>query len=118
MLRRALERRSVTYGELLAFFERRVTRITVAALCRDLGKVSERNDANGGPDLACLVVRKSDRLPGEGYFHALREEGSYEGPSTGPDAEAEIRRRQEAVFAQVERLAAAEDVEDDTTRSP
>ena len=36
LLRAARQRRPVTYGELLAFFERRVTRITVSALCRDL----------------------------------------------------------------------------------
>jgi hypothetical protein len=99
LLRAARERRAVTYGELLAFFERRVTRITVAALCRDLGAVCRRIEAAGGPDLACLVVRKADGLPGEGYFLPLRAEGSWAGPCTGPEALAFVRARQEAAFA-------------------
>ncbi|MEZ5823446.1 MAG: hypothetical protein R3C97_01490 [Geminicoccaceae bacterium] len=98
LLGRALKRESVTYGELLAYFERRVTRITVSALCKDIGQVCRRVEDNGGPDLACLVVRKSDGLPGEGYFQSLRDEGSYDGPSTGPQAEAEVRSRQEKAF--------------------
>ena len=95
----ALARRPVTYAQLLALFERRVTRITVAALCRDLGRVCARIEAAGGPDLACLVVRKADGLPGEGYFAALRAEGSYAGPSRGPEAAALIAARQAAAYA-------------------
>ena len=76
----------VTYGALLAFFERRVTPITVRALCRDLGRVCERIEAAGGPDLACLVVRASDGLPGAGYFRSLREAGRYAGPDAGAEA--------------------------------
>ena len=98
LIRAALERRSVTYGQLLALFERKVTRITVAALCRDLGRVEERRAGEGWPDLACLVVRKSDALPGEGYFDSLRREGAYAGPGTGPGAEAFVRARQERAF--------------------
>jgi hypothetical protein len=106
LIRAALERRSVTYGQLLSLFERRVTRITVAALCRDLGRVEERRAAEGWPDLACLVVRKSDALPGEGYFDSLRREGAYAGPSTGPGAIAFLRGRQERAFAWARRNGA------------
>ena len=42
LIQAARERRPVTYGQILAFFERKVTRITVAALCRDLGEVCRR----------------------------------------------------------------------------
>ncbi len=99
LIQAARERRPVTYGQLLGYFERKVTRITVGALCRDLGLVCRRVEARGGPDLAVLVVRKSDGLPGEGYFTALRREGGYRGPSTGPLAARTIARRQAAVFA-------------------
>ena len=92
-------RRALTYGELLAFFERRVTRINVGALCRDLGRVERRRAGEGWPDLACLVVRRSDGLPGEGYFASLRAEDGYEGPSERPEAEALVRARQERAFA-------------------
>ena len=94
LIQAALERRPLTYGQLLAFFERRVTRITVSALCRDLGRVEARRAGAGWPDLACLVVRKDDGLPGEGYFDSLRREGRYAGPSTGPAAEAFVHARQ------------------------
>lgn len=86
LLAAAAAGQSVTYGELLAFFERRVTPITVRALCRDIGKVDARVMAAGGPELACLVVRASDRLPGAGYFHWHRENGRYTGPDEGPPA--------------------------------
>ncbi len=94
LIRAALDGRAVTYGEVLAFFERRVTRITVAALCKDLGRVEDRRAAEGWPDLACLVVRKADGLPGEGYFTALRQAGTYAGPSVGEPAHAFVGGRQ------------------------
>ena len=87
LLAAALAGRSLTYGVLLAFIERRVTPITVRALCRDLGRVGDRIEALGGPDLACLVVRASDRLPGAGYFQAMRAAGLYAGPDAGDEAE-------------------------------
>jgi hypothetical protein len=99
LIEAARERRPVTYGQLLAFFGRRVTPITVSALCRDLGRVCERIEARGGPDVACLVVRKSDGLPGEGYFACLRTDTGYAGPSTGPEAERLLRARQALAFA-------------------
>ena len=95
----ARERRPVTYGRLLAYFERRVTRITVGALCRDLGRLESRREAEGWPELACLVVRKADGLPGGGYFASLRAGGAYDGPDTGPVAEALLHRRQAAAYA-------------------
>jgi hypothetical protein len=99
LIQAALERRPVTYGQLLAYFEWGVTQITVAALCRDLGRVADRREGSGWPDLACLVVRKSDGMPGEGYFASLRAEGAYAGPSLGPAAEGFVRSRQERAFA-------------------
>lgn len=107
LIRAARDGRPMTYGQLLAFFERRVTRITVAALCRDLARVEERRAGERWPDLACLVVRKSDGLPGEGYFSALREEGHYAGPSVGPPAEAFVRARQAVARRWAKACAAA-----------
>jgi hypothetical protein len=113
LIRAALEGRPLTYGQLLAFFERRVTRITVAALCRDLGRIEERRAGAGWPDLACLVVRKSDSLPGEGYFDSLRREGRYAGPSTGPAAEAFVLARQRRAHAWAAERATSTRSEDD-----
>ena len=53
----------------------------------------------GWPDLACLVVRKSDGLPGEGYFTSLRSAGAYAGPSIGPMAASFVRGRQASASA-------------------
>lgn len=99
LVQAARERRPVTYGQLLAFFERKVTRITVGALCRDLGLVCRRAEAAGAPDLACLVVRKSDGLPGEGWFAGERRQGGYTGASVGDEAVRWLRLRQERAFA-------------------
>lgn len=100
----AREGRPVTYGQLLAYFERRVTRITVGALCRDLARVERRREGQGWPDLACLVVRRSDGLPGEGYFASLRAEGAYDGPVEGASAETLVRERQAFARAWAEGL--------------
>ena len=95
----ARTRQSLTYAEVLAHFGLRITPRRVFALCRDLGALCERNRARGEPELAVLVVRKADRLPGEGFFHSLWRDGVYDGPATGPVATAFIRRETERVFA-------------------
>lgn len=109
LLAAALAGRPVTYGELLAFFERRVAPINVRALCRDLGRVCERIEAEGGPDLACLVVRASDGLPGAGYFQALREAGLYDGPDSGPEAVRFVEEAQHQARRYAERRAGRPD---------
>jgi len=91
--------RSMAYAEVLAHFGIRITPRRVFALCRDLGEVCARNRARGEPELAVLVVRKADRLPGEGFFHGLWRDGVYDGPATGPAAAAFIRAETERVFA-------------------
>ena len=98
LIEAARARRSLTYAEVLGHFGLRITPRRVYALCRDLGAVCERNRARGEPELAVLVVRKSDRLPGEGFFHGLWRDGVYDGPATGPVAEAFIRRETGRVF--------------------
>jgi hypothetical protein len=84
---------------VLAHFGIRITPRRVFALCRDLGAVCERNLARGEPELAVLVVRKADRLPGEGFFHSAWRDGSYDGPAEGPAAQAYIQRLTEQAFA-------------------
>ncbi len=84
LIQAAREGRPVTYGQVLAFFGWKVTQVTVSALCRDLGRVAERRRGERWPDLACLVVRKSDGLPGEGYFTSLRAEQSLCRPEHRP----------------------------------
>ncbi|SNB62154.1 hypothetical protein SAMN07250955_10349 [Arboricoccus pini] len=97
--RAAGEGRALTYGQILTFFGRKVTRVSVGALCRDLGEACRLVEADGGPDLAVLVVRKSDGMPGAGYFTALRREGLYDGADSGEAAAAFVAARQQEVFA-------------------
>ena len=67
LIQAARERRTVTYGQLLALFRPEGDPITVAALCRDLGRVEARRAGRVGPTR--LSGRpQSDGLPGEGYF--------------------------------------------------
>ena len=98
LIKAARDRRTLAYSEVLSHFGKRVTPIRVYALCRDLGAVSERNRARREPELAVLVVRKTDRLPGEGFFHGAWKDGSYDGPATGARARAYIDGLTEAVF--------------------
>jgi hypothetical protein len=99
LIEAARARRSLTYAEVLAHFGIKVAPRRVYALCHDLGEVCARNRARGEPELAVLVVRKADRLPGEGFFHSYWRDGLYDGPCTGTAAEAFIRAETERVFA-------------------
>ena len=99
LIEAARARRSLTYAEVLAHFGLRIAPRRVYALCRDLGAVCARNRARGEPELAVLVVRKSDRLPGEGFFHGLWRDGAYDGPAIGPAAAIFIERETVRVFA-------------------
>ena len=70
------------------------------ALCRTLDAIDAAGAAVGEPELAVLVVRESDGLPGQGWWTGGRpiREG-YEGAWTGPDAAAFVRKLQARAFA-------------------
>jgi hypothetical protein len=70
------------------------------ALCATLGSVDEEGAARGEPELAVLVVRQSDGLPGQGWWVAggARSRG-YEGPWEGPEASRFIAAVQAETFA-------------------
>ena len=99
LIEAARARQSLTYAEVLAHFGIKITPRRVYGLCRDLGSVCERNRRRGEPELAVLVVRKSDRLPGDGFFHGAWRDGGYEGPATGAAARAYVDALSAAVFA-------------------
>lgn len=91
--------RSVSYSELLGDLGFRFTRPKMRAVCRTLEEVDRLSAAVGEPDLAVLVVRESDRLPGQGWWvggTALLL--GYEGPWEGAAAARFIREQQQAVF--------------------
>lgn len=64
----ARDGRSVSYSEILGDLGFRFTRPKMRALCKTLGEVDRLCALDGEPDLAVLVVRESDRLPGQGWW--------------------------------------------------
>lgn len=89
----------LTYSELLAQFGHDFTRPKMRALCRTLAAVDEDAAARGEPELAVLVVRQSDGLPGQGWWMGVAASAyAYRGPWEGPQAAALIRRVQQRAF--------------------
>ena len=77
----AAQGQRVSYAELLLAIGQRFTRPRMRALCVVLDAIDDRAAAAGQPELAALVVRESDRLPGQGWWVARRDyAGAWEGP--------------------------------------
>lgn len=95
----AKERRAMSYSEALAGLGLRFSRPKMRAFCRTLDRIDEDGAAAGERGLAVLVVRESDRLPGQGWWNGAREAYGYEGDWTGPEAAKLVARLQGEVFA-------------------
>jgi hypothetical protein len=91
---------ALTYSELLEQLGYSFSRPKMRALCAILGTVDEEGARRGEPELAVLVVRQSDGLPGQGWWigGGGRSRG-YAGPWEGPDARRFIERVQSESFA-------------------
>lgn len=94
----ARERRALSYSEALAGLGLRFTRPKMRAFCKTLDRIDAEADAQGGPGLAVLVVRESDRLPGQGWWTGASKAYGYAGAWTGPEAAALVARLQAAAF--------------------
>lgn len=92
----AREGRSISYSELLLDLGFRFTRPKMRAVCKTLDAVDRLSARDGAPELAVLVVREGDGLPGQGWWTGRT---GYDGQWTGPDAIAHIARLQQAAFA-------------------
>ena len=90
---------ALTYSEVLERLGYPFSRPKMRALCAILGAVDEEAEARGEPELAVLVVRQSDRIPGQGWWVAggARAHG-YQGPWEGPEAKRFIDRVQARTF--------------------
>lgn len=86
----------LTYSDALAALGHRFTRPLMRQLCRALDEVDARARGRGEPELAVLVVRQSDGLPGQGWW--LGERG-YDGAWEGPAARAHVAGLQARAFA-------------------
>jgi hypothetical protein len=73
----------LTYAEALAALGQGFSRPRMRALCALLDEVDRRAARNGQPELAVLVVRASDRLPGQGWWIGRPH---HDAPWTGPEA--------------------------------
>jgi len=90
---------ALTYSELLEHLGHGFSRPRMRALCKTLGAVDREAAARGEPELAVLVVRQSDGLPGQGWWVAGGgSEHGYEGPWEGPRAAKFIRTLQQKTF--------------------
>ena len=91
---------ALTYSELLERMGYSFSRPKMRALCVTLGVVDREGAARGEPELAVLVVRQSDGLPGQGWWVAGgASDHDYVGPWEGPKAAALVKRLQGAAFA-------------------
>jgi len=85
----------ISYSDALVALGTPFTRPKMRKLCRVLGEVDARASENGEPELAVLVVRTSDRLPGDGWWASRT---SYRGERTGEQAEKYVRRHQRKAY--------------------
>ena len=87
---------ALSYSEMLLALGYRFTRPKMRALCKAMAEVDARALARGEPELAVLVVRQSDGLPGQGWWTG-RTDG-YHGPWEGPRAQTHIKMIQDKAF--------------------
>lgn len=90
---------AVTYSELLNALGHRFTRPKMRELCKVLAAVDDDAAERGEPELAVLVVRQSDGLPGQGWWAgggAMLH--GHDGLWTGPEALKLVRRLQRQAF--------------------
>jgi hypothetical protein len=76
----AAKRTAMSYSELLLMLGYHFTRPKMRALCKVLDVVDVRAAASGEPELAALVVREGDGLPGQGWWVGRTD---YQGEWTG-----------------------------------
>jgi hypothetical protein len=91
---------ALTYSELLERLGYHFSRPKMRQLCAVLGAVDQEAESRGEPELAVLVVRQSDGIPGQGWWVAGggRNHG-YSGPWEGPEAARFIASVQQEAFA-------------------
>ncbi len=85
----------MSYSELLLSLGFRFSRPKMRAVCKTLAEVDRRASASGEPELAVLVVREGDALPGQGWWTGRSD---YQGDWTGPEAAAFIAKMQGRAF--------------------
>jgi hypothetical protein len=90
---------ALTYAELLEHLGYAFSRPKMRQLCKLLGRIDEEAATVGEPELAVLVVRQSDGLPGQGWWVGGASDRDYQGPWEGPEAARFIAAVQAETFA-------------------
>lgn len=93
----AAEGRPISYSETLGQLGMNFSRPKMRALCVALGEIDRRAAKQKQPELAVLVVRASDLLPGQGWW-VERNDPKYKGPWDGPRAEKYIKAIQQKAY--------------------
>ena len=90
---------AITYSELLNALGHAFTRPKMRALCKVLAAIDEEAAERGEPELAVLVVRQSDGLPGQGWWVGAGPLlHGYDGLWEGPEAAKLVRKLQRQAF--------------------
>ena len=89
---------AITYSELLNALGHAFTRPKMRALCKVLSYVDDETEALGEPELAVLVVRQSDQLPGQGWWVGGAKKHNFKGLWEGRAARGLIRKLQANAF--------------------
>ena len=89
---------AITYSELLGQLGYPFSRPKMRALCRTLAAVDAEAEALGEPELAVLVVRQSDGLPGQGWWVGGAAQHGHVAPWEGSEAKALVAELQGAAF--------------------
>jgi len=89
---------AISYSEVLALLGYPFTRPKMRALCKVLTFVDDGAQERGEPELAVLVVRQSDGLPGQGWWVGGAKKHGYAGLWEGPKAAKLIRQLQARAF--------------------
>jgi hypothetical protein len=89
---------AISYSEVLALLGHDFSRPKMRALCKVLSFVDDQAEEHGEPELAVLVVRQSDGLPGQGWWVGGAKKHGYTGLWEGPRAAKLIRELQRQAF--------------------